>query len=147
MPTLREPTSARLRQWSLEVGLEPGTDILSGTASPAVTIPDNDATGVDSTIALASSKVTTAVQVDVDITHSFIGDLRVELVAPSGQQAVLHNRQGGSQDNLITSFNSASNPALTPLIGQAVQGTWTLRVSDLAAEDVGKLNKWTLDVS
>jgi len=135
-----------LRQWSLEVGLDASTDILSATALPSVTIPDNDSRGVDSTIALSSSKVTTAVKVDVDITHTYIGDLRVELIAPSGQRAVLHNRQGGSQDNLITTYNSALNPALTALIGQAVQGTWTLHVTDLAAVDSGKLNKWTLDV-
>jgi subtilisin-like proprotein convertase family protein len=35
---------------------------------------------------------------------------------------------------------------MAPLIGQAVQGTWTLHVTDLAAMDIGKLNKWTLNV-
>jgi subtilisin-like proprotein convertase family protein len=33
------------------------------------------------------------------------------------------------------------------LIGQSAQGTWTLRVIDLAGRDTGKLNRWGLKLT
>ena len=86
-------------------------------------------------------------KVSVDITHTFIGDLRVELVAPSGHQVLLHDQSGGSEDNLIRSYDSVSSPALAALIGEPTHGNWTLRIRDLAAQDVGKLNRWSLDLA
>ena len=83
----------------------------------------------------------------IDITHTYIGDLRVELVAPSGRQAILHNRLGGGQDNLITTYDSTSTAALATLVGQEIQGSWVLRVTDLAGRDVGKLNKWSVELT
>ena len=110
-------------------------------------IPDNDPTGVSSAIAIDQSGIARGIKVGVDITHTFIGDLRVELVAPSGQQTILHNRRGGSQDNLITTYDSASTPALATLVGQSIEGNWVLRVTDLAGRDVGKLNQWSLELA
>ena len=68
-------------------------------------------------------------------------------MAPSGQQAVLHNQSGGSQDNLIRTYDSASTPALQGLVGQSIQGNWVLRVTDLVGQNIGKLNAWTLELS
>src|SRR3546814_20833991 len=39
-------------------------------------------------------------EVDVDITHSYIGDLRVDLVAPDGSVYKLHNRSGGGSNDI-----------------------------------------------
>ena len=136
-----------LRRWSLDIGIDADSRVPRGEATPAVTIPDNDPSGVSSTIGIAASGTTQELQVDVDITHTFIGDLKVELTAPSGQQAVLHNRLGGSRDNLIRTYDSASNPGLATLVGQPVQGNWVLHVTDLAGLDIGKLNKWSLELT
>ena len=136
-----------LRRWSLEIGLEAAVQAAHGEATPALAIPDNNPVGVSSAIAIAQAGTARGIKVGVDITHTFIGDLRVELVAPSGQQAILQNRSGGSQDNLIKTFDSASTPALSALTGQAAQGNWVLRVTDLAGQDIGKLNKWSLDLT
>ena len=35
---------------------------------------------------------------------------------------------------------------LALLIGQLAQGTWRLRVTDLEAKDIGKLNRWALQI-
>ena len=84
-------------------------------------------------------------QVELDITHPFIGDLRVALTAPSGREAVLQDREGGSRDNLIASFASSETPALQALAGEEMQGRWVLgRTSDQAGRDVGKLNRWAV---
>jgi extracellular elastinolytic metalloproteinase len=136
-----------LRRWSLDLDLEPTNQVARAEAAPALTIPDNNPAGVSSQVTIAAAGTATNLKVGVDITHTYIGDLRVELVAPSGQAAVLHGRAGGSADNLITTYESASSSALAALVGQPIQGAWTLRVTDLAGQDIGKLNRWSLEVT
>lgn len=116
-------------------------------SAPGLAIPDNASAGISNSIAISQAGTVKGLKVSVDITHSFIGDLKVELVAPSGQQVLLHDRAGGSDDNLIRSFDSVTSPGLVTLVGQQSQGNWNLRVRDLAAQDVGKLNRWSLDLS
>jgi subtilisin-like proprotein convertase family protein/subtilisin family serine protease len=84
------------------------------------------------------------IRVHVDITHTYIGDLRIDLIAP-GQAAIsLHNRAGGATDNLVRTFSVSTTPALRPLLGKAIRGNWQLRVKDDAGLDVGRLNEWKL---
>jgi len=78
--------------------------------------------------------------VAVNITHTFIGDLVIELVSPAGTVAVLHNQEGGGTDNLNATFRP------TAFNGQTSAGLWTLRVRDIAAVDVGTLNSWTVTI-
>ncbi|MBI1926070.1 proprotein convertase P-domain-containing protein, partial [Candidatus Poribacteria bacterium] len=137
----------KLNRWSLDIGLESTPQVVRGEATPALTIPDNDPTGVSSAIAIAQSGTARNIKASVDITHTYIGDLRVVLVAPSGQQAILHNQTGGSQDNLVTTYDSTSTPVLAALVGQVIQGNWVLRITDLAGQDIGKLNKWGLELT
>ena len=116
--------------------------------SPSLRIPDSDPNGVKSVISeLAPSGTTQGIKVDVDITHTYIGDLKVELITPTGQSVLLHNRTGRGQDNLIETYDSLTTPNLADLIGQPVAGPWELRVSDHAGLDIGKLNKWGLEVT
>ena len=56
----------------------------------------------------------------------------------------VHDRAGGSSDNLITSYESDGGGRLVPFVGKAVGGIWQLRVADLAGLDIGKLNRWKL---
>ncbi|MEU4744696.1 S8 family serine peptidase [Actinosynnema sp. NPDC023658] len=103
-----------------------------------VTIGDNS--DVSSSIALTcagNASATTTVQ--VDIRHTYIGDLVVDLVAPDGSVYNLHNRSGGSTDNITRSFTVNAS-------SEAAAGTWKLRVRDQASLDTGYLNSWTLDV-
>ena len=137
----------RLRRWGLEIGLDATPQVVRGEVTPALPIPDNNPVGVSSAIVIAPSGTAQGIKVGIDITHTYIGDLRVELVTPSGQQAILHNRLGGSQDNLIMNYESSSTPALAALVGQPMHGNWVLRVTDLAGRDVGKLNKWSVELT
>lgn len=86
------------------------------------------------------------IKVSVDIKHTYIGDLRVELNSPTGRRALLHARQGGAQDDLVQTFDSASPGQLSNLIGQPAQGVWLLRVADLDRRDEGTLRKWSLEI-
>jgi len=64
------------------------------------------------------------------------------LVALSGTRIPFHDRAGGSADNLIRSWTSTTAAGLSGLIGTRADGDWRLEVADLAAADVGKLNRW-----
>jgi subtilisin-like proprotein convertase family protein len=78
--------------------------------------------------------------VEVDVTHTYRGDLRVVLLH-DGTEAVLMNNEGGSADDIRQSF------ATTSFDGRDASGTWTLKVIDSAAQDTGTLNRWTLTIA
>jgi subtilisin-like proprotein convertase family protein len=137
-----------LRRWALAIDLAgDGPQLVTGAAQPAQPIPDADPTGVSSFIGVAEDGTSKELAVAVDITHPFVGDLRVELVAPSGRQVLLADREGGSRDNLIARFDSAAHAGLHSLVGEEVHGNWVMRVSDLAGRDVGKFNSWRLEAT
>ncbi|RDI21673.1 peptidase inhibitor I9 [Lentzea flaviverrucosa] len=109
------------------------------TNSTPVAIPDN--TTVTSTIVVSgcAGNASATASIKVSITHTYKGDLVVDLVAPDGTVVNLHNRSGGSADNINETYTKN-------LSGEAANGTWTLRVRDAASLDTGTLNNWTLDV-
>jgi subtilisin-like proprotein convertase family protein len=133
----------RLDRWELEIQPDTG-QLLERVEGPGVTIPDDDAAGVERSFAMTGAGTVDRVEVDLDITHTYVGDLRVVLVAPSGTSVALHDRVGGSLDNIIRTYTPSTTPALNTLRGQPIQGAWRLRVADLESADVGKLNRWAL---
>ena len=135
-----------LRRWSITIDLAAAASVVRTEATPSLAIPDNDPGGVSSAVSITNAGVARSVKVAVDITHTFVGDLRLELTSAAGRSALLQNRAGGDSDNLITSYDSTSNPALAALLGQSIQGVWALRVADLDGRDVGKLNRWQLEI-
>ena len=93
-------------------------------------------------------------EVEVDVTHENVGDLRVTLVHPDGTEIVLVNRRGGDGDNFADTVfdDQAATPIggvmasdapftgsfipeqlLGVLTGKPGNGVWRLRVEDLAA--------------
>ena len=66
-------------------------------------IPDNNATGITSTINVSgrTGNAPSNTQVAVNIVHTYSGDLVVELVAPDGSVYTLQSRVGGSADNIV----------------------------------------------
>jgi len=73
----------------------------------------------------------------VNIVHTYRGDLTVDLVGPNGTVYSLLNRSGGSADNVDQTFTVDAS-------AQPINGTWTLRVQDWAAIDVGYIARWQL---
>jgi M6 family metalloprotease-like protein len=109
-------------------------------------IPDNQPAGVQSRATIAERGSAKSIKVHVSIIHTYIGDLQVELVAPSGKKALLHDKKGGGQDDLKQTWTSQSLPALAALNGEAIEGQWTLAIRDLARRDTGRLNWWLLEI-
>ena len=110
-------------------------------------IPDQSPVGVSSAIAIAASGIVERIRVTLDIRHTWIGDLRVELVSPGNRRAILHGQAGGSANDIVATFDSSVAGAIAGMVGASMQGNWVLRVTDLAAEDVGTLRKWRLELS
>ena len=86
------------------------------------------------------------IYLSLDISHSYISDLKVELISPSGKRAMIHNREGGSEGNLIKTYDSNSLPSLGGLAGSPINGQWSLTVADVAAIDKGVLNRWSIEI-
>jgi subtilisin family serine protease len=100
-------------------------------------------------IPVAEARPAAAVAVTVDIEHTYIGDLEVSLVPPSGfgvSAIRLHNREGGPTDNLRRTYDAATTPALSALHGKVLTGTWRLRVRDLERRDEGRIRSVTLTI-
>ena len=142
-----EIDTGTLDHWSLDLNPSQVKEPVRGEATPGIAIPDKDSKGVSSIIVIPQSGKVQGLKVGVDITHTFIGDLKVELTSPAGNRVILWNQAGSGQDNLITTFDPVSTPALATLVGQEMKGNWTLKVSDLVGQDVGKLNKWSLEIT
>jgi subtilisin-like proprotein convertase family protein len=104
-------------------------------------IPDNNATGVTSNLAVVGNGTVGSLSLSLNITHTFSGDLIVTLISPGGTQFSVSNRLGGSVDNIVI-----SNRAITAFNGQTAAGTWKLKVVDAAAADVGTINSWSLNI-
>jgi len=121
-----------------------GNQVLTYAASPGLAIPDNNATGVTSTINVPVSMTITSVSVNVGITHTYQGDLEVSLIGPDNTTVLLHNRTGAGTDNIVTTYNitTRSSQSLAAYNGKNSSGAWRLKVRDLAAIDIGTLNSW-----
>ncbi|MFH8496998.1 S8 family peptidase [Streptomyces coeruleorubidus] len=116
-------------------GTSTGTTFSSTTA---VAIPDNGA-AIESPISVTgrSGNAPSALQVGVDITHTYRGDLVIDLVAPDGSAYRLKSAASDSADNVNTTYTVNAS-------GESANGTWKLRVQDTAAQDTGTLNGWKL---
>jgi subtilisin-like proprotein convertase family protein len=113
-----------------------------------IAIPDSPGGPITSTINVPASVVISDLNVEVDITHSWKGDLIVELTSPEGTTVTLHNRSGSSTDNVQTTYDSVTTPdgpgSMADFDGENALGDWTLSVEDEAGSDIGDLNSWTL---
>lgn len=109
-------------------------------AERPVSIPDNDNEGIALTLEITEDGALGEVVLDLAITHTYRGDLRIELVHPSGTSALIKDRGWDSSDDVIDFFT------LTEFDGLDRKGTWTLQVRDLAAHDTGEVVKAKLEL-
>jgi subtilisin-like proprotein convertase family protein len=111
-----------------------------------------DNSSITSTIDVTDSFCIADVNVDLDITHTFIGDLEIDLTSPDGTTVRLHNRTGSSSDDIQQTYDEgvidADGPGSLSDFNDAIAaGTWTLTISDNAGADEGALNNWELQIA
>jgi subtilisin-like proprotein convertase family protein len=106
----------------------------------------------------------------VGLDHTWVGDLVARITSPTANIVTLVNQPGGASNSgnnfcqttlddsgpsAIQSIAIAGNPwtgtfqpaaALSSLNGQNPNGTWTLNVRDVAAQDTGTLRQFSLSI-
>ena len=132
------------------------------TSTTTTNIVDN--TTVTNTITVPSQGGATIADLNVyvNITHSYVSDLRLTLQSPAGTTvALINSGLCTDNDNITVEFNQQAAAAigsvcpmanlfaipatsLAAFNGQVLQGTWTLSVQDVATQDAGTINSWCL---
>ena len=146
----------------------------STSSDVPITISENGTPTVTSVIEMATTGVIDDVNVNnVEINHTWVSDIRIELTSPDGITIELMNNVGGGdceENDIAVSFDDQSaNPytmldgmcnttppalngvfqpsmPLSAFAGEEAAGTWTLRVFDDANQDGGVLNNWELEI-
>ncbi|MGV6857492.1 MAG: proprotein convertase P-domain-containing protein [bacterium] len=165
-------TTAETMPLSTSFTQQVGSSTVPGSL-PA-SIPDNTGS-VSSTLDITQDSTLSQVKVDVQISHTYVGDLKITLQSPRGTSVTLLDQPGvpGStfgcgDNNMDISFDdgsgldpethcNGSDPWITGnarpttplnvLNGESSLGTWTLTVSDHAGGDIGQLTAWQLDTT
>jgi len=145
----------------------------SQSSSPGTAIPDNNPTGVTVTMNVTENVSITDLDVNLNISHTWVGDLIVTIKSPAGTTATIVDRPGrtttgagcSGNDILATLDDEAATPvenvcaASVPTIngsftpnnplsifdGESTMGLWELTVSDNAGADTGTINSWGID--
>jgi subtilisin-like proprotein convertase family protein len=113
-----------------------------------VAIPDNDTSGITSSLTIDDTRTIEDLFVRVDIVHPSRGDLRIELIAPDGTTVMLKQTsvEGGHDVRTTFGLTAMSMQPLTVFRGRSAAGVWRLRVIDLRPRDAGTLRSWDLVV-
>ncbi|MBK3544657.1 M4 family metallopeptidase [Streptomyces sp. MBT60] len=116
---------------------DPGGKVFENTT--AVNIPDAGAAVTSSvTVSGVTGNAPSALKVDVNISHTWRGDLVVDLVAPDGTAYRLKNSSSGdSADNVVATYTVNAS-------SEVANGVWKLKVQDVARQDTGKINSFKL---
>ena len=155
--SLTTPAGAQTVPLTLPTGGVGAPITSTRTHAPAVAIPDNDPAGIASTIDVPTAGRIKDLNVRIaELRHTAVGDLKIEIVAPDGTVVTLADRPGGpdnkGDDIVATVFDDEGpvrpqNDQLARFDGKEQQGTWTLRVRDLAAGDTGTLGEWGIETT
>ncbi len=118
------------------------------TRRPMVSVPDNDPTGITDKLTVDRGGAIKDVKVDIDVKHTYIGDLDISLIAPDGTKVKLQARGGGATDDIVGTYGDDLRAVddLKALNGKDAKGDWQLKVVDLAGQDVGNLVSWGLKI-
>ncbi|MEA2468378.1 MAG: hypothetical protein QOJ57_2504, partial [Thermoleophilaceae bacterium] len=147
---------------TVQTGSPGAAQVATATDVPKA-IPDGSGSA-SSTLTIADPSRVADLNVSISrITHTWVGDLRIELIGPDGTSVLLADQPGGPDnggDNFVntvfddeasTPLSSGSAPytgtfrpqgRLSAFDGRQANGTWTLKVTDLAAGDTGSIVGW-----
>ncbi|MBP7687116.1 MAG: InlB B-repeat-containing protein [Thermoflexales bacterium] len=135
--------------------------------TPNIAIPDNNLAGITDTLVITAPGNLTDLNALVEISHTYISDLSVELrrVTTATTSVTLLAPTSCGNDDIQATLDdeaaqsvvgqcSATPPAingtfrpvqpLTAFDGQALAATWQLHVVDNASQDTGTLARWCI---
>jgi hypothetical protein len=109
------------------------------TSEPGAEIPDNSESGVSDMITIGESITAGLVQIQLDVKHTYIGDLKIVLSGGAlSEDVVLWDNKGSGADDINEVIN------LEQLSGVDLKGDYTLTLVDSARIDTGKLMRWAI---
>jgi len=131
-----------------DISLEVGRYVFNATDTP---LPITDYNTTTSVLNVDQHFCIGDLDVALDVSHTYIGDLIVRLQSPTGTQVTLHNRTGGGASDLqLTYDDEGAAPdgpgALADFDRQSPFGAWTLSVEDAAGGGTGNLVGWALRI-
>lgn len=103
-----------------------------------VTIADNSTVSSSIAVTGRTGNAPAALKVDVDIKHTWRGDLVIDLIAPDGTVRNLKaSSSSDSADNVLATYTVDASSGVA-------NGTWKLQVRDVASGDTGYIDAWSL---
>ncbi|MFK5889418.1 MAG: M12 family metallo-peptidase [Flavobacteriaceae bacterium] len=133
-------------------------------ADAPIAIPDNSTVGATSTINVPNNITISDVNIGVNITHQWIGDIELNITSPSNKTVQLIASSSCAPANMSVIFNDDGNSALcngaapgysgvikpsgnlSDYNGDNAQGVWTLFMEDQGQDDIGSLTSWNVEV-
>ncbi|WP_235299536.1 proprotein convertase P-domain-containing protein [Portibacter marinus] len=125
--------------------------VISDTYDPAVTLADFGFTNIDFTISGQSfSNLNSAFglkKVCININHSFVGQLNVALISPSGTKIDLVSNRGGSQNNFENTCFDGISTEIIEFGNHPYSGTYQPEDPIALINDGGPFNgSWRIEV-
>ena len=140
--TVTATTEEQVKEQTVSLMLQPaGLNDFTYSSDENIAIPDNSPEGASSVITVADDLTIFGTTADVDITHTWSGDLVLTLISAQGTEVTLQSNEGGSADDIVKSFTSSV------FNSEVATGDWTLHVEDTAGADTGNINGWSLTFS
>ncbi|MCL1124772.1 proprotein convertase P-domain-containing protein [Shewanella surugensis] len=100
-------------------------------------IPDKDNNGAQSSITVNHIGDAGNINVEVNISHTYTGDLILELHSPTGEKHILQKKSGGGTDDIAKVYS-------IDMTGIEAQGDWILNVIDTVKNDIGTIEHWSI---
>ena len=141
---------------------------VSYSSSPGSSIGPSANTTTTDTITIVDAGFVSDLNLHLDITHTWIGDLDISVTSPAGTTVLVFDEDqvnGNADDFTNTVFDDeGANPAISgtgaapytgswepenPLSafdGESITGVWTLTILDNFNNDGGTLDSWSLDL-
>ncbi|GGG41633.1 metalloprotease Fpp1 [Croceivirga lutea] len=122
-----------------------------------VAIPNAGTSINQSVINVFQDVVIQDVELSIDLEHTFVSDLIISLISPSGTKVVLLSNNCGTSNDISAVFNddgdelncATTAPTVTGIVrpvgnlsafqGESTQGAWILEINDTASGDGGSL--------
>jgi subtilisin-like proprotein convertase family protein len=144
---------------SFSTGTSACSNLENNTPSPVIsTLTTSSTINISEDISISDINVT------VNITHPYIGDVVIDLVSPAGTSVSLIASKCGTNDDMEATFDdlgeatvicSSDGPSISGTLkpsqplsafnGEPSAGNWTLNVTDTGIGDDGFLTSWSID--
>ena len=175
-----QPPTLQLFYFPLQVRqpmpVPPDLNLFCAGLPQPVGIPDNQPAGISNTISVGDGRQITDLNVQLNISHTWVGDLSVRLTHqntgrsislidrpgfPQSEQGCGNDHVGAILDDQISARaenQCATAPAaisgiyipeepLAAFTGENMAGEWVLNVADMGNNDTGSLKNWCLVAS